>query len=449
MAPRTVDVVVIGAGASGIAAARALHEQNLAVVILEARERIGGRVFTHHDPDTPVPIELGAEFVHGSAEPLENLLRDARLSSLDVPGQRFRLAGTRLQRMDDFWEQLDRVMRLLPGRPSTRSRSLRAGGGDHSFREFLDTRPGGARLARERRVALQWVEGFHAADPRLVSARALAEGGWPGDEMIERRLGRVIAGYDRVIEHLAAPVAGYIRLGSIVSTVTWARGGVIVHVRHPDGRPRFAVDARAAIVTVPIGVLKAPPGEPGAIAFTPRLTQKQDAIDHVGSASVVRVTLRLRERIWSEEHDTLSFVQSNDPDFPVWWTAYPVRAPILTGWRGGPNARRLSQLPAGELEARAVASCARHLQTSSSRLRSLVEGIWMHDWEHDPFARGAYSYAMVGGADAAAALARPIQQTLFFAGEATDTEGATGTVDVAIASGRRAAAQLLRTRNGR
>jgi monoamine oxidase len=267
--------------------------------------------------------------------------------------------------------------------------------------------------------------------------------------MAERRLGRVIGGYDRVIEHLAAPVAGRIRLGAIVSDVKWRRGEVTVHVRHSDGRSRFAIDARAAIVAVPIGVLKAPPGEVGAIAFNPPLKQKQDAIDHIASASVVRVTLRLREPIWTGNHATLSFVQSNDPDFPTWWTAYPVRAPILTGWRGGPVARRLAQLPTGELEARAIASCARHLQASASRVRSLVEGIWTHDWEHDPFARGAYSYPMVGGADAAAGLARPLQQTLFFAGEASDTEGATGTVDGAMASGRRAAAQLLRTRNSR
>ena len=74
----------------------------------------------------------------------------------------------------------------------------------------------------------------------------------------------------------------------------------------------------------------------------------------------------------------------------------------------------------------------------------MVEAAWMHDWVHDPFTRGAYSYSMVGGLDAPAALARPLAGTLFFAGEATDTEGATGTVHGAIASGQRAARQLLR-----
>jgi monoamine oxidase len=77
-------------------------------------------------------------------------------------------------------------------------------------------------------------------------------------------------------------------------------------------------------------------------------------------------------------------------------------------------------------------------------MRSQVEETWMHDWVHDPFARGAYSYSMVGGAEAPRALARPLAGTLFFAGEATDTEGATGTVHGAIASGRRAARQAIK-----
>ena len=91
-----------------------------------------------------------------------------------------------------------------------------------------------------------------------------------------------------------------------------------------------------------------------------------------------------------------------------------------------------------------MTSLARQLRVSRQRLRSLVEGFWSHDWEHDPFARGAYSYVAVDGSNATRALARPLRGTLFFAGEAVDTEGGTGTVDGAISSGRRAAKQVLR-----
>jgi monoamine oxidase len=215
-------------------------------------------------------------------------------------------------------------------------------------------------------------------------------------------------------------------------------------VRQPDGRLRFELDARAVIVTVPISVLKAAPGEPGAIEFVPPLRQKQRALERLATGSVVRIVLQLREPIWEPEHTGLQLVYAPaDEEFSAWWTAYPLRVPVITGWRGGPGAQRLAQLPAGELEMRAVASLARVFHMRPARLRSLVDAIWTHDWEHDPFARGAYSYQMVGGADAPAMLARPLRRTLFFAGEATNADS-TGTVDGAIASGRRAARQALR-----
>jgi monoamine oxidase len=289
----------------------------------------------------------------------------------------------------------------------------------------------------------------------VISAKALAESGAPGEEVRETRLGRVVDGYDRLIEWMAAPVADRIRLGAIVTRVRWSRGHAVVEVKHAVGRDRFEVETRAILVTVPLGVLQAQPGDVGAIAFEPDLGRvKRAALDSLASASVVRVALHLRERVWAsedfgkkvkdEETDELSFLHSSDPDFPVWWTAYPLRAPVIVGWRGGPGAHRLSSLPPDEIEARAIASLARHLRMTMRRMRSMVEGVWTHNWELDPFARGAYSYQRVGAANATDLLARPLKRTLFFAGEATGTGGSTGTVDGAIGTGRRAAKQVIR-----
>jgi len=256
----------------------------------------------------------------------------------------------------------------------------------------------------------------------------LADGGSPRGDVRERRIGRVIDGYHRVIEWIAAPVIDRIRLSAIATRVRWAPGNVVVETRHPDGRARPTVEARAAIVTVPLGVLKADPGDTGAIEFDPDLRAKRPALEKLAMGTVTRITLRLSERFWASEWyakqigtenlDTLSFLQSQDEHFPVWWTAYPVRAPVIVGWHGGVAGAALAQLASEEIEELAVQSLARQFRIAPRKMRDMVEGSWYHDWEHDPFARGAYSYQMVGGVDAPAALARPLRGTLFFAGEA-------------------------------
>jgi monoamine oxidase len=443
------DVVVIGAGAAGLAAARALHDRDVDVVVLDARDRIGGRVFTHREHGSRMPIELGAEFIHGAAPEVDGILRDARLDSVDISGTRWTADGHGLRPYRDFWEQLERVMRWLRRDP----------GPDRSFQDFLNGGPGGRKLAGERRLAGEFVEGFHAADLKMISGRALADGGTPGDDVRERCLGRVVDGYDRVMEWLAVPLAYSVRLSTIATGVEWAPGQVRVHVSYPDGRPQSPIEARAAIVAVPLGVLKAAPGEAGAIEFAPSLDQKKGALDRLAMGSVVRVALRFDDRFWIADWftkqsaidplDTLSFLHTHDEDFPTWWTAYPLRAAVMVGWCGGPRAQRLARCTPDEIEDRAIRALSRQLAIAPRRLRRLVTGAWMHNWEHDPFARGAYSYAMVGGAEAPAALAAPLRGTLFFAGEASNREGRTGTVHGAIATGRRSAGEVMRALRNR
>jgi monoamine oxidase len=171
--------------------------------------------------------------------------------------------------------------------------------------------------------------------------------------------------------------------------------------------------------------------------------------------AVVRIVLRLSESFWrsewyakqieTKELDTLSFLHTNDEDFPVWWTAYPVSAPVLVGWAGGPAALSLSRLASEQVEDTAIAALARQFRLTTRRVRAMVDAAWTHDWLHDPFARGAYSYQTVGGDGAPTGLARPLRGTLFFAGEAADPEGRTGTVHGSIATGRRAAEEVMKS----
>lgn len=175
----TADVVIIGAGAAGLAAARELTGRGVRTVVLEARDRIGGRIHTIWDDACPTPIELGAEFVHGGAPISRRLVREGQLTLCDVVGDRWQSDGRGFVQVSDYWDRLDKVLRLLdPHREP-----------DRSVADFLAERPGGHKLARERSLVSQWVRGFQAADHKLVSERAMAEGASPGDDEEERRVG--------------------------------------------------------------------------------------------------------------------------------------------------------------------------------------------------------------------------------------------------------------------
>jgi monoamine oxidase len=136
------------------------------------------------------------------------------------------------------------------------------------------------------------------------------------------------------------------------------------------------------------------------------------------------------------------FLQISEKPLPVWWTA-PEAAPILTGWAGGPRAEQLAGMSDRELLRLAVESLAGGLGIGSEEVRQRVREHWWHDWTTDRFTRGAYSYVGVGGTGSHELLSRPVERTLFFAGEATCGEGLNATMEGALRSGRRAAAQLL------
>src|SRR5437868_2122248 len=257
--PSEVDVVIVGAGVAGLAAMRLFEDRRIRTCVVEARERIGGRIFTIHDQRLPHAIELGAEFIHGSAPEVVELLDDARIVANTIEGDRWRTRARRLTHANDFWNRLDTVMRHLKG-----------DGEDESFADFLARVPGGRSAAEARALALQFVEGFHGADVRLISAKALADGGSPGDDPDEQRQMRTTAGYDGVVAWLARGLDDRIVSERIVERIEWERGSVAVSARGATGKSA-RIHGRAAIVTVPLGVLLATDGDEGAIQFSPGL----------------------------------------------------------------------------------------------------------------------------------------------------------------------------------
>ncbi len=138
----------------------------------------------------------------------------------------------------------------------------------------------------------------------------------------------------------------------------------------------------------------------------------------------------------------LAFVHTPELDVPVWWTLRALRAPLLVAWSGARKARALLALDADARRGRILDALATTFGVTRAVIDAEFVAAYEHDWSRDPFARGAYSYARVGGAGAFAALARPIGP-LLFAGEATAGDGEWGTVHGALRSGERAAREAL------
>lgn len=437
----TERVVVIGAGVAGLAAASRILDAGLDVTVIEARDRAGGRVWTKDAPGLVAPIEMGAEFLHGETPEIDEIANREGARLVDVAGRRWTSRRGRLVLMDDFWERLDGVMRRLN---ADRAK-------DRSFADALAA----MRSARsdDRRLGRQYVEGFHAADTHLISERSLAEGGSPRGDVRERRIGRVLEGYTTIVDALARPVRDRIHFDCEVHSVRWRAGGVDVDCRRPDGTSsRFVADA--AVITLPLGVLQAERGMAGAVAFEPDVPGLRRNVTRLFMGHVVKIVLQMDEPFWTgktfakhagdDRFDTLSFLHSHDPvAFPVWWTPYPVRAPMLVGWRGGPTAAELSGSGEDNIVSAAIDSFATIVGLSARAIRRRVTAAFVHDWTNDPYSRGAYSYVGVDGDSAARAISRPVEGTLYFAGEHADREGRNGTVHGAIASGRAAAAALL------
>ncbi len=160
----------------------------------------------------------------------------------------------------------------------------------------------------------------------------------------------------------------------------------------------------------------------------------------LASGPVIRVALRFDRAFWEARAPGVAFFRNPKAPFPTFWTPLPMRAPLLTAWAGGPKAERMTGAGEKQLIAQALASVASVFAKKSELLAAYVQ-----DWQQDPFARGGYSYVLVGGEHAREQLAAPLADTLYFAGEATDREEA-GTVAGALRSGSRAAGEILGVR---
>jgi monoamine oxidase len=417
------EVVIIGAGVAGLTAARDLSTAGARVLVLEARGRLGGRVMTHHAAEGPV--ELGAEFVHGAFPEIIGVAQEAGLRLREV-GRGAPGGSARRRDAADFFAAMDRLLGFA---------SL--GDADESFQQLVD------RVDVESNIkaqGLRLVEGYHAADPARISVQALIRNTAADERPGGDRQFRFADGYDSLVTAIfqrVDPRLCDVQCSVVATAVEWRPKRVLIRTA---AGAEFT--APQAIVTVPLGVLKA-----GAIQFTPALNGKERALRALEMGAVARVSLCLESEVWAtqERLSTDGFLFTGDPPFPVWWVSNPPPLPVVTGWAAGPNARALAGFSETQRVRVALDALTRVLGIDPVRLHTGLRGGFSHDWQADPFSRGAYSYAAVGGSRAGEDLGAPVDRTIFFAGEATESDGQNATVHGAIASARRVAREVLRT----
>jgi monoamine oxidase len=227
-------------------------------------------------------------------------------------------------------------------------------------------------------------------------------------------------------------------LDAEVKKIIWTAGAVTVQTTHTDGVREFR--AGLAVITVPLGVLQAE-----RIEFEPRPTEALRQASRLAMGPVMRMIFVFKQKFWDEK---LGFLISSTELPSAWWSPMPHEAPVLTAWAGGPKAETLLDLVNQEGDAvvlrdRCLSSLAKMLGKSLDEIENQLASWHFHNWQTDPHSLGAYTYIPVGAADAPGQLQRPVENTLYFAGEHTDVTSNWGTVHAALTAGESAAVKIL------
>jgi monoamine oxidase len=423
-------IIIVGAGAAGLMAARDLSAAGRRVLVLEAGKVAGGRIRTFNEEGFPFPVEAGAEFVHGELPLTLELLKAAGIRFHAVEGKMMNVRKGKTAGMGENPEEWGFLMKKMKELEEDMPLSL-----------FLLNRLPGPEYAALRDSVRRYAQGFDLADIDTVSTRSLYTE-WSAEEGDQYRIG---GGYGRLVDWLLSECISHgceIRFSAPVEKIIWEKGRVVVTVS--EGR---VFTGGRVILTVPLGMLQ-PVKMDEAISFSPEIAGHLEAARKMGYGTVIKILLQFSDGWWKKKEKKLGFVIS-DESIPTWWTQYPDENPLLTGWVPGPVMQGLLEIAGLGVKreefllGQSLSSLAHIFEIPEDELRRKLLGFRIIDWSAEPFIRGGYSFETIDSAAARRVLADPIQDTLFFGGEALYEGDWPGTVEAALEDGRRVA-RLMR-----
>jgi monoamine oxidase len=420
------DVIVVGAGASGLMAAWELVQTGKKVAVVEARDRIGGRIHTITDKNFSIPVELGAEFVHGNLEHTQLLIKKAGAASVKISGAIWQKENGGLQKQEDFIEDYSRLEKKF--------KELKQ---DIPVAQFIKEYLQGDEY-EELRITLQnYVEGYYAADMNKASTLALCQDLTTSDDVQYR----IEGGYKTIADYLyreAEQKGCFFFLSQAVKQVLWKENQAEVITEEET------FHARKVLITVPLGVLQSE-----QINFSPSVDEKIKAAKSLGFGPVIKLLLQFEKSFWENKEFTenkdmsdFSFLFSKE-SVPTWWTQFPKQEALLTGWLAGPHAEAVKNNTAQEIVNKAIDSLSAIFSIDQSYVKQILKGWHVANWATDIYNCGGYAYEVVNGSTLTKTLKEPLSQTLFFAGEALYNGPEIGTVEAALISGREAAHEVV------
>lgn len=426
MATFETEIIIVGAGASGMMAARELAKAGKKVIILEARDRIGGRIMPLDKDDFSYPAQGGAEWVHGEAPISKALIKEAGLILVADEGEIWSARDGKLSLHKTFIQNNESL-----------KQKLSALSHDISILDFLDQNFKEQADVDFRNSILRMVEGYDAADPKDISTLTLREEWLSKTDWDDHRIKEGYGALLDFLENECVKNGVEIKLNTQVKTINLNSSSV--SVQDADGQ---IFEASKVVVTVPLPVLK-------DIEFNPKLKGKLDVASRIGFGNAIKVLIKFKTRWWDnvsgKDLSKLGFLLCNEK-FLTWWTQYPRVNSVLVGWMAGPEAAKYTESSSQDILDMALTSLSNVFKLDKKIFTEQIELYKVVNWPADPFAKGAYSYTTFKTKDAYEKLAEPIDNAIFFAGEAVYSGLATATVEGALGSGKEVAEKILNTK---